>query len=50
MKYNFAERLKHIKKKRELRAAFLRKPKPAKVKIEDTDVPLDVKDIKHGKD
>jgi hypothetical protein len=34
------DRIKYNRKKRELKAAFRRKPKPAKVDIPDEDVPV----------
>jgi hypothetical protein len=37
--FDMMGRLKHAQKKRELKAAFRRNPKPAKVRIQDTDVP-----------
>jgi hypothetical protein len=45
----FSELLKRIeqrKVKRRLKAAFRRKPKPAKVEIPDEDVPYDAKENK----
>lgn len=38
-KYNFAERLRLMRVKRRLKAALRRKPKPAKVRLKDEDVP-----------
>lgn len=37
------ERIEYNRKKRALKQAFRRKPKPSRVRIEDEDVPLDPK-------
>ena len=40
------ERIEYNRKKRALKQAFRRKPKPSQVKIKDEDVPTDPKDLK----
>lgn len=44
---SFLERIRYNKKKRELKQALRRKPKPARVRIEDEYVP---EDKRKGKD
>jgi hypothetical protein len=45
----FYERIEHMRKKKELKQAFRRKPKPARVNLKDSDVPQDPKETRKGK-
>lgn len=46
----FIQELEYARQKKLLKAAFRRKPKPAKVDIKDEDVPVDAKLITNNKE